>query len=116
MPFRNRFNFVCPRLVQTYWPPGSPGSPPSEFCRATAERASIILSTRPADRRIRRSIVAVIERADSHTVVRTATLATPFATRAAFAVPIVTMPAAGAALARAVVAVNLNDVAAQAFR
>jgi len=51
------------------------------------------------DRRPGRSIVAVVDRADPHTVVRTATLAAPFATGTAFAVSIVAMPTTGAALA-----------------
>ena len=65
----------------------------------------------PADR----SIVAVVERADPHTVIRPATFAAPFATWTAFAVPIMTMPPTGAALARTVASVDPNDIAAQAF-
>jgi hypothetical protein len=46
-----------------------------------------------------RSIIAIVDRADSHTVIRTATLTPPFATRTAFAIPVMAMPATGAALA-----------------
>ena len=66
----------------------------------------------PADQ----SVVAIIDRADPHTVVRTATLATPFTTGTALAVPIVPVPATWTTLARAVVAMNPNDVAAQSVR
>ena len=61
-------------------------------------------------------IVAVPEWADPNTVLRTPTFATPLATGTAFAVSIVTMPAATVELARTVIAVNPNDVAVQALR
>jgi hypothetical protein len=63
-----------------------------------------------------RSKVAIPKRTDPHTVVGTATVATPYAAGTALAVPVVTMPASAAALTGAVVAVNPDNVAAQAIR
>jgi hypothetical protein len=91
-----------------------PSAAPLTWIKQPERRLRCLSSGRgnPADQ----SVVAVVDRADPHTVVRTATLAAPFPTGTTFAVPIVTMPATWTTLARAVVAMNPNNVATHSVR
>src|SRR5262245_46218610 len=76
------------------------------------------LSRRPGDgaNSSRRSVIAHPDGPNSDAGVRSTTFAAPLATRAPFAKPVVTMPAAGPALAGSMVAMNLNHVVTEALR
>jgi hypothetical protein len=62
------------------------------------------------------SVVAIPHRADLDTVVRTTALTVPFAARTSFTETVMSMPTMRATLARAMVSMNLNEIARDAIR
>jgi len=79
-----------------------------EFDRRRSSREAYLV--RRVARRATHSIVADVDPADPDAVVRATPLPTPFAAQTAFPVPIVAMPPARAALARAMATVDLNQI------
>jgi len=79
-----------------------------EFDSRRSSREAYLV--RRVARRATHSIVADVDPADPDAVVRATPLPTPFAAQTAFPVPIVAMPPARAALARAMATVDLNQI------